>query len=362
MLKKFIIKKPNGTLKIIPNINNKSTQQSYTLVFNNGKITYGGMNIPQRDELVKMLIEKVNPKISPVAIKVATKKATDPTSVRQVLNHLVRIRLLSLEEVERYIRGQVLQILEYLLPHSGSLEFNDTLECDLCFSKDNDVMELSSLMESLKDRQQKWQFLAPTIPSAEAIPCIVTKTLPQINEPAVRQHLEKWVDGKRSVIEIAQKLDKDPLSLARFYANGVQMGWITFDTKTVIEYHNRPIILSVDDSPIIQATMKRILSDRYNLLLASNAVDALNLLNQNPVSLLLLDLTLPDIDGLKMCKTLRSIRKFKNLPIVMITARDGLINKMKGQIAGTNRYLSKPFDSEKLLNIVNEFVHTAHAS
>lgn len=65
---------------------------------------------------------------------------------------------------------------------------------------------------------------------------------------------------------------------------------------------------------------------------------------------------MPDIDGLEMCKTLRSIPKFRNLPIVMVTARDTLVDKMKGQIAGTNRYLTKPFDTEKLLAVIGEFL------
>lgn len=57
-----------------------------------------------------------------------------------------------------------------------------------------------------------------------------------------------------------------------------------------------------------------------------------------------------------MCRTVRSIRKFHDLPIVMLTARDSLVDKMKGQIAGTNRYLTKPFDKEKLLEVVGEFI------
>ena len=65
---------------------------------------------------------------------------------------------------------------------------------------------------------------------------------------------------------------------------------------------------------------------------------------------------MPDMDGLEVCKTLRSIPKFRALPIIMVTARDGLVNKVKGQIAGTNRYLTKPFDAEELLSVVNEFV------
>ncbi|EAZ88535.1 response regulator [Crocosphaera chwakensis] len=360
LLEDFTQKKASGRVKIAPKNKNGSREKDYTLVFNNGEIVYGGSKIPPRDDFVKMVLQSINPDISPVAIKFATEKSTNPSSIREVLHNLVRIRVITWEQVETYVRKQTLSALEYMLPHSGTLECSDTAECDLCFGKDCHGLNWSNLIENLHQRQEKWDALTPTIPSADSIPCIVTQALPQIKESAVRQHLEKWVDGKRSITEIAQQLEKDPLTVARSYFNWVQMGLITFDTQTVVEYHNRPTVLSVDDSPVVQATMKRILSDRYNLLLASNAVDALNLLNQNEVSLLLLDLTMPDIDGLDMCRTLRSIPKFHELPIIMVTARDGFVNKMKGQIAGTNRYLTKPFDSEKLLSVVSEFVNSGN--
>jgi twitching motility two-component system response regulator PilG len=85
-------------------------------------------------------------------------------------------------------------------------------------------------------------------------------------------------------------------------------------------------------------------------------------MNQKQISLLLLDVTMPDIDGLEMCRTVRSIPKFRHLPIIMLTARDGFFDKVKGQIAGTNRYLTKPFDAEKLLEIVSEFVGDGNTS
>lgn len=146
------------------------------------------------------------------------------------------------------------------------------------------------------------------------------------------------------------------MQLARSYMIWAEAGWVVFNGNKPIENKELSTILSVDDSPIVQTMIKRSLGDRYNLLLANNAVDALNLLNQKQVSLLLLDVTMPDIDGLEMCRTLRSIPKFHDLPIVMLTARDSLVDKMKGQIAGTNRYLTKPFHAEKLLEVVGEFI------
>jgi twitching motility two-component system response regulator PilG len=80
------------------------------------------------------------------------------------------------------------------------------------------------------------------------------------------------------------------------------------------------------------------------------------------VALLLLDVTMPDIDGLEFCKTLRTIPKFKKLPVVMLTAKDGNINKLKGQIAGSNYYLTKPVEPEQLLAIVRRYVENSPLS
>jgi twitching motility two-component system response regulator PilG len=79
-------------------------------------------------------------------------------------------------------------------------------------------------------------------------------------------------------------------------------------------------------------------------------------MNQKDIRLLLLDVTMPGVDGLEMCRTVRSIPKFRDLPIVMLTARDGFVDKIKGQIAGSTQYLTKPFHNDKLIEIVEKYV------
>ncbi len=358
LLEEFHQKNASGTLHLAVNINAETDQKSHILVWNNGAITYAGLNIPNSYDFAKMLVEKFRPDMTKVAIELAREKATNPDSVRELLEILVRIRVLSWEQIETFVKVLVVRTLERILPHTGQLEFkfNPILEFDLCFGKGGHGFDWSRLMENFTHRQQQWAALTPTIPSADAVPQLIGKAFDQIGDRTVRQHLQQWVDGRRSLFDIAEQLDKDPLLVARSYFNWVQMGWVTFKGEKLAENKELPTILSVDDSPIVQTTIKRILGHRYNLLLASNAVDALNLLNQKPVSLLLLDVTMPDIDGLEMCRTLRSIPKFSKLPIVMLTARDSHVDKLKGQIVGTNRYLTKPFDAEKLLGVVSDFV------
>jgi DNA-binding response OmpR family regulator len=94
----------------------------------------------------------------------------------------------------------------------------------------------------------------------------------------------------------------------------------------------------------------------YEVLCAKNAVEALGLLNTRKVELLLLDVTMPDIDGLEFCRTIRNISKFKDLPVIMLTAKDGFMDKMKGQFAGSTHYLTKPVDREKLLPVLEKYI------
>lgn len=102
--------------------------------------------------------------------------------------------------------------------------------------------------------------------------------------------------------------------------------------------------------------VKRALEDNYRVIVTDNAVDALTIIYHEPVSLLLLDVTMPGIDGLELCRTVRSLPQFQELPIVMLTARDGLFDKVQGRMAGATEYLTKPFDAEQLNQVVSQFI------
>ena len=107
-------------------------------------------------------------------------------------------------------------------------------------------------------------------------------------------------------------------------------------------------ILAVDDSKVMQGLVQQALGKEYRVLVADNAVDALSTIYHEAVSVLLLDVAMPGIDGLELCRTVRSIPQFQNLPIIMLTSRDGAFDKVQGRLAGASEYLTKPFDAQKL--------------
>ncbi len=117
-----------------------------------------------------------------------------------------------------------------------------------------------------------------------------------------------------------------------------------------------PTILAVDDSTVMQEMIKRALGSEYRVLVADNAVDALALIYHEQIAILLLDVSMPGVDGLELCLTVRSLPQFHELPIIMVTARDGVFDKVQGRLAGATEYLTKPFDSERLRQVVGNFL------
>jgi CheY-like chemotaxis protein len=120
-----------------------------------------------------------------------------------------------------------------------------------------------------------------------------------------------------------------------------------------------PTVLTVDDSVVMQELIKRLLTPGYRVLTASSAVDALALMNREAIAALLLDVSMPEIDGLEFCRTVRKIPQFQQLPIIMVTARDRAFDKVQGRLAGATEYLVKPFDEAQLRAMIEKFVPAA---
>jgi two-component system response regulator MprA len=106
-------------------------------------------------------------------------------------------------------------------------------------------------------------------------------------------------------------------------------------------------VLVVDDDRAITASLRRALGvEGYEVSTASNGTEALAALDGPPWDLLVLDIALPDIDGLEIC---RRVRARGDLPILMLTARDETSDRVAGLDSGADDYLVKPFALEELL-------------
>jgi CheY-like chemotaxis protein len=350
----------------------KTAQRSLILTFRKGMMTFVGKTLPTVETLAVLIKKKLNLAHIDSALKAALGRVKNKTSIREPLEFISRFGLFKWEDLEVLMQSQAVYCMEQVLPYAGVLKTESSTDFDLSYGDDYQGFQWEKLQQALDQRKQMWADLVPNIPSMDAIPLKTASDHSEMPESMLR-HLDQCMDGQRSLVDIANAMNRDPLQLAQHYLPWVKKGCIAFkpipgtlsqptqpEATPSAGSTDLPIILSVDDSPIVQTMIKRSIGDRYQVLVANNAVSALNLLNTRNVALLLLDVTMPDIDGLELCKTIRSISKFRDLPVVMLTAKDGLFDKMKSQFAGSTHYLTKPVDREKLLPVIDKYVSQGH--
>jgi twitching motility two-component system response regulator PilG len=112
-------------------------------------------------------------------------------------------------------------------------------------------------------------------------------------------------------------------------------------------------ILVVDDSPTICKLVSLTLEKHgYPVIAAASGLEALAKLNDGLPSLILLDITMPGMDGYQLCKIIKGNQETASIPVVMLTGKDGFFDKVKGRMAGSSDYITKPFAPETLLRAV----------
>jgi DNA-binding NarL/FixJ family response regulator len=112
-------------------------------------------------------------------------------------------------------------------------------------------------------------------------------------------------------------------------------------------------LLLVDDEPGVRESVQAYLEDSgYQVQVASNAKDAWDILQQNQPDLVISDLMMPQVDGYQFLKQMREDPKFVAMPVIFLTARGMKSDRITGYQAGCDAYLSKPFDPEALIAIV----------
>ena len=116
-----------------------------------------------------------------------------------------------------------------------------------------------------------------------------------------------------------------------------------------------PVIACIDDSKTVQKKVKLTLEAiGYQVIDILDPAFALKKLSrQNPV-LILMDINMPTMNGYDLCSMLRRSQKFQEVPIVMLTGRDGIIDRMRAKFVGSTEYLTKPFEPNKLIELVKK--------
>jgi twitching motility two-component system response regulator PilG len=116
-------------------------------------------------------------------------------------------------------------------------------------------------------------------------------------------------------------------------------------------------VMVVDDSKTIRKTADTLLKKAgCQVITAEDGFDALSKIVDHKPDIIFVDIMMPRLDGYQACALIKNNKEFKSTPVVMLSSKDGLFDKAKGRIVGSDQYLTKPFSKEELLGAIKEHV------
>jgi twitching motility two-component system response regulator PilG len=120
-------------------------------------------------------------------------------------------------------------------------------------------------------------------------------------------------------------------------------------------------VMVIDDSKTIRRTAETLLKKvGCDVITATDGFDALAKIADTKPDIIFVDIMMPRLDGYQTCALIKNNSEFKSTPVIMLSSKDGLFDKAKGRIVGSDQYLTKPFSKNELLGAIQAHVANAH--
>jgi len=122
-------------------------------------------------------------------------------------------------------------------------------------------------------------------------------------------------------------------------------------------------VLVIDDSNTIRRSAELFLRQAgYEVILAEDGFDALAKISDHQPQVIFVDIMMPRLDGYQTCALIKQNPQLKSTPVIMLSSKDGVFDRARGRLAGSDRYLTKPFTQEGLVEAVNQYVKPCSVS
>ena len=116
-------------------------------------------------------------------------------------------------------------------------------------------------------------------------------------------------------------------------------------------------VMVIDDSKTIRRTAETLLQKAgCEVITAIDGFDALAKIADTNPDIIFVDIMMPRLDGYQTCALIKNNSNFKTTPVIMLSSKDGLFDKAKGRIVGSDQYLTKPFSKDELLGAIEQHV------
>ncbi len=353
-LQNLLINKSSGCLKI-NDPQDKSVQ--WLVYLGDGKIHFATSKIGQRERLSYLLGRYFSQHKFSIP--------TELTNDYQYLCQIWQAGQLSVQEV-RKILAQLTQeaLTQCLALPRATIVFENTVGLDPLLLS----IDLKKLILPARKHIRSWVQLRTQISSAfqrlsiQNLKSINTQELIYQKEYQIVQKFKEFFKDNRCLYEIASLAGMNTLELALILNPLIKAGIIkTLPYQEIVKKEdNRPLVACIDDSNAIQRIVKMTLeAGGFKVMNILEPAKAMTTFVRNKPDLILMDINMPEIDGYKLSYMLRQSPLLKDIPIIMLTGRNGVLDKVKAKMVGAVRYISKPFNPQELVETVDENIKQA---
>lgn len=238
------------------------------------------------------------------------------------------------------------------------------------------TIELTSLIQNIEKNIKTWQSFQPEISSPYQCPHLKNPQQSIAVATPILSKLAKFLRGL-SFRQLALILNQDELKIAKLLHPSIKSGEVVilppqapFDvlppipgdnsnsgTASDLAGEHKLKVACIDDSPTILDEMQRFLaSEAYELTKIDDPLKAAPILLRLKPDLILMDISMPNINGYKLCSFFRGSPSLKQVPIIMVSGRTGFIDKTRAKMVGATDYLTKPFSKDELLSVVHKYL------
>lgn len=229
-------------------------------------------------------------------------------------------------------------------------------------------LEITPVLVKITRQAQEWKHLYPHISHLDE-PFVIVD-LEQLKAALPTETVSKlilWTTNKTSLRQLARYFHRDIVTVAKTIYPYVLKGWVrqvssVTDKSQVLFWHPARSqknyggrILCIDDTITVCRAVESILQPNgYEVMSITNPLEALSVVFQKKPDLILCDITMPHLDGYEICAMLRNSQAFRQIPIIVLTAKEGFIDRVKAKMVGATDYLTKPFKDSQLLMLVEK--------
>lgn len=174
-----------------------------------------------------------------------------------------------------------------------------------------------------------------------------------ISFEGLNAHLAK----KRTLYELSLQTNQTTLTLGNLIKPLVQAGNIEVLPYLAKTHKTKPLIACIDDSKVTQKIVRMTLeASGFEVVGITDPAQALSTFVQQRPEVILMDINMPDINGYELCRMFNQSNMLKNIPVIMLTGRDGFLDRMRARMVGSSDYIAKPFKPQELVQLVQSLI------